>query len=108
VTTLEDSEIEKSVATNFNVLTKISIKENEIETLANRLTEHSKILLLTSSVPDSELKMRFRIAKIHAIYNVVDKNVKDMTYIYEYAKNYAILGRKSRGFLYKIPAVKKE
>jgi sulfite exporter TauE/SafE len=87
----------------FNVKEFIAMDKNKFFNLSEKLPIYSRILLLTDETPKTNLIEKFKQNKINVSYALVKAEIKDYDWIYNYFKSYALLGRKNRGFFYKIP-----
>jgi len=88
----------------FKVKEHISASQKQLETVLDSIPVNSKVLLVTSEIPDEKTKDLFRKKNLHGAYIYSESfGNMDMKSSHEFLKSYDFKGRKTRGFLYRVP-----
>jgi len=103
----ENLAVAGSAIGKFKLIKTVNINVENLTTSLESMPENSKVILITDSIPSPELAETVKNANIYLAWSLVNKETKDINYIYNFLKSYYLKARKSRGFFYKIPAVDK-
>lgn len=102
VNTTGDKDLDAKAAQKFSIINTMDIPAEDLPQLTEKLPEGSRILIATTTVPDDKTVALFKAANISAVYAVME-NGRNIDEIYDFLKGYSFKGRKTRGFLFRLP-----